>query len=92
MEGHESGLGSFSCQVLIRNQMESSVVSAIMAWHLEEVGPKGETWGRVSILFKAAEKPVKMNSEYKARAIRGPFRILVKRKVSNKAADEALVE
>ena len=43
-------------------------------------------------MFKAAEKPVKMNSEYKAPAIRGPFRILVKRKVSNKAADEALVE
>lgn len=92
MEGHEFGLGNFiTCQVLIRNQMELFVVSGIMAWHLEEVGPKGEIWGRVSILFKAAEKPGKMNSEYKAPAIRGPFRILVKRKVSNKA-EEVLVE
>lgn len=68
------------------------LVSGIMAWHLGEVGPKGMPWGKVSILFKAAEKPGKMNSEYKAPAVRGPFRILIKRKVSNKAAEEALVE
>lgn len=68
------------------------MVSGIMAWHLGEVGPKGKTWGKVSILFKAAEKPGKMNSEYKAPAVKGPFRILIKRKVSNKAAEEALVE